>query len=339
MALIADRTEHAAAELDFRRTVDRTLVHRRALSEVFLTDFRATTEGRFVAAAQLPPSHAYYTDHLTVLPVIDPLLVVECCRQAETYAGHELVGVPLGHRFVLREWSVELDGLAGVRIPSVPAELIITGATSDRVERAGKVRGITFGMELALAGSHVGSARMVVAYLPPSAYDLLRSGRRGGPPPISDDLREPREGSPVAPARVGRRSPANVVLTAVETARPHATAELSVPFVNPSMFDHAQDHVPGMVLMEGARQLALAALAEGRGSAVANLAVMTLAAKFSQYAELDTPTRLRAETVAGTGSLSRRTTARVSFEQDGTPIAHAVIGLADLVTHPVSLAN
>jgi hypothetical protein len=105
------------------------------------------------------------------------------------------------------------------------------------------------------------------------------------------------------------------------------------------MFDHAQDHVPGMVLMEAARQLALAALAEGRGSAVANLAVVTLAAKFSQYAELDTPTRLRAETVAGAGAFPRGTAVRVSFEQNGTPVAHAVIGLAELVTHQVSLAN
>nr|MDT0665959.1 hypothetical protein [Micromonospora sp. DSM 115978] len=46
--------------LTYQRTVDRSLVHRRALTEVFLTDTRALAADRYVTGAQLPALHAYY---------------------------------------------------------------------------------------------------------------------------------------------------------------------------------------------------------------------------------------------------------------------------------------
>jgi hypothetical protein len=315
-------------ELSFRRTVDRELVHRRALSEVFLTDFRPTGDDGFVAAAQLPPSHAYYTDHLGSTRHVDPFLLLECCRQAETYAGHDLLGVPLDHRFVLREWSLRLGGPVDMPVGGAPPELVVTGAVHNPVRRGEQLRGITFDMGLTVSRTRVGALRMVVAYLPGNAYDLLRRRARGGAPPLSDNVRDTGTGTPVPARRVGRANPANVVLAAVETAGPRATAVMAAPFAHPSLFDHPQDHIPGMVLMEGARQLALAALADGPGHPVADPTVVELAATFGRYAELDVPTLLRAETSGGVNGSPREAAVRVTFEQERDPVAQAVIRLA-----------
>ena len=77
--------EGACPELGFEHTVARSLVHRRNLSELFLTDGVRLDSAHFAAAAQLPMIHYYYTDHLTD-DRVDPLLLLECCRQAETHA-------------------------------------------------------------------------------------------------------------------------------------------------------------------------------------------------------------------------------------------------------------
>lgn len=83
-----------AGTLNFTRTVDRSLIHRWALSEVFLTDARSVDESEYLAAAQLPPWHAYYSERFSRLGAPDPLLLLECARQAETYGGHAFVGAP-----------------------------------------------------------------------------------------------------------------------------------------------------------------------------------------------------------------------------------------------------
>lgn len=70
------------AELTYTRTVDRALVHRDSLGEVFLTDLRPLGDTCYAAAAQLPRSHAYYGDHLLRPSAYDPVLLLEACRQS-----------------------------------------------------------------------------------------------------------------------------------------------------------------------------------------------------------------------------------------------------------------
>ncbi|MFI6346707.1 AfsA-related hotdog domain-containing protein [Streptomyces sp. NPDC050560] len=53
----------AGQELAFERPVERSLVHRRAVTEVYVTDTRPVSGIRFAVAAQLPRSHRYFTDH------------------------------------------------------------------------------------------------------------------------------------------------------------------------------------------------------------------------------------------------------------------------------------
>lgn len=294
------------AVLDRTRTVDRTLLHRTHLSEVFLTDAVEVDADRYLTAAHLPPSHPYYTDHLLAPGVPDPLLLLECTRQAETYGGHAFREVGFDRKFILLRWTLDLPGLA-----SAPAghELTMVTTTSGRKGAGPRIRALTYETELYLGDHHLGRTVIDVGYQPAESYRYLRSQRRGTPPPTSAAAGLAiTAGTPADPLVAGRGRTDNVLLVDVALEGSELSAGVRAVTANPSMFDHAQDHLPGMVLVEAARQ---AAVAVAGATPSALLTGMDL--ECHRYAELDSPLRVVAHRGAG------RT--EIRFEQDGEVVA------------------
>ncbi|GAA2987003.1 ScbA/BarX family gamma-butyrolactone biosynthesis protein [Actinokineospora diospyrosa] len=325
----------ALAGLRYLRTVDRSLLHRSSLSEVFLTDARRVGERRYLAAAQLPPSHAYYTDHALRVPAPDPLLLLEVVRQAETYGGHAYFAVPATTKFILRSWTVRLPGLLAAGATGSDA-VALDVRTGGRRGLPGRLRALTYDTAVYLGGVAVGEVVIDVGYLSGESYRQLRVDRRGGAaPPSSVDMAVP---APGVPARlVGRGNQANVVLAEAEVDAEHAVAALRVPVDNRSMFDHAQDHVPGMVLMEAARQLCLLAGEDYFAASPARTAVVGFDFSFSRYAELDASTAItlfrptNAEPVLA-AALPDVRTYPVQFAQHGEAIAVGTMSTATFTT-------
>lgn len=309
--------------LRYATTVDRTMLHRRRAGESFLADLRPTGDGTFVAAALLPPAHPHYGGHTGPARDLDPLLLLECARQAETYAAHVLHGVPATDRFVLREWSARFP----VTAPGDdPTELELTGATDGETRIAGRLSGLAYELGLWARHAWVGQVRMDVRYVTAAAYaSVRRRGRPGGDPPPSSDGLPPTPGVPVDPWRVGRLRATDAVLLDVRTDRGPATARLRVPVENPSLFDHAQDHVPAMVLTEAARQLAVLATHAWGGAGPDRTNLVSVDAAFARYAELDLPLTLSA-TPVGAGPAGW--TVDVRCHQTGADVCTARITVA-----------
>ncbi|ASU85992.1 gamma-butyrolactone biosynthesis protein [Nocardiopsis gilva YIM 90087] len=322
IAVEADRAPDVLSELNFAHTVDKQLVHRRALSEVFLTDSSLIDESRFVAAAQLPPSHAYYTDHTTP-NAIDPLLLLECCRQAETHAVHAHFGAPIGTKFVLQEWSMDLPGLASMDPVLGPTAAVVSVDTHDARWLGGELRSLAYRMRIRVGDQSVGEVRMRVKYVADDVYAMLRGRRNDGPLPTSDAYRATAVPGLAAPGRVGRRREENVILLDPAADEHGVQARLRVAGGHPSLFDHAQDHVPGMVLMEAGRQISLLAAEEFTGVPAESWYVSGLDASFGAYAELDAPLMVRASRPERSAR-DAEFTVRVTFEQDERAVATAV---------------
>ncbi|MEU8587549.1 ScbA/BarX family gamma-butyrolactone biosynthesis protein [Streptomyces sp. NPDC048664] len=321
--------ESAAAEtapvaLTFERTVPRGLVHRHALSEVFLTDSVRLDEDHFVAAAQLPPSHAYYTDHLTAGRP-DPLLLLECCRQAETHAVHAHFGAPLGTKFVLREWSMTVADAARTPVATGPVPVTVEATTQNPQWVAGTLRGLGYRMRVSSSGQPLCDVAMRVQYVSDGVYAKLR-GRAAGTAPTSESYRGARSTGLVAPGSVGRARPENVVLLDPVRGGDAVTSRLRVAGGHPSLFDHPQDHVPGMVLMEAGRQAALLSAGTFTGEGARRWGVAGLRASFGAYAELDAPLTVRAHRPEPQEGEGRRHV-RIDFEQDGRAVAQAAFVL------------
>ncbi|MEG3631317.1 ScbA/BarX family gamma-butyrolactone biosynthesis protein [Streptomyces poriticola] len=314
----------ARAALTFERTVPRSLVHRHALSEVFLTDSACVDDERFVAAAQLPPSHAYYTDH-TAPQVLDPLLLLECCRQAETHAVHAHFGAPSGTKFVLQEWAMTLSGDVPEGSAGGPVPVTVEATTQEAQWVAGTLRGLGYRMRVSAQGRPLCEVSMRVKYVTDTVYAKLR-GRAAGTVPTSEAYRHPETAGLVEPARVGRARPENVVLLDPAPAGDSVAARLRVAGGHPSLFDHPQDHVPGMVLMEAGRQAALLSAGTFTGEGAERWAVSGLRASFGAYAELDAPLTVRARRPAWQEA-DGGSTVEVGFEQGGRNVAEAAFSL------------
>ncbi|MGW1404407.1 ScbA/BarX family gamma-butyrolactone biosynthesis protein [Streptomyces sp. NPDC002405] len=253
-------------------TVPRELVHRAAVAEVMLTDWRRLGEAHFTMAAQWPRGHSFFT------PVAgahhDPLIAAETIRQIGALLAHAEFGVPFGHQFLLEELALTVHP-EELRIGQTPAALDLDVTCKEIRKRGCRLAGLRYETTVLREGRPAASGRISFSVIAPAVYRRLRPERvfDAGHRPIPLT-------APVAPQSVGRLSPADVVLS--PTGGPNRW-QLRVDTRHPVLFDHQVDHVPGMVLLEAARQAATAVL--GRPS----ILPLGLECEFTKYAELDLP--------------------------------------------------
>lgn len=332
--------------LSDRTTVDRRLVHRAALSEVFVTDSAQVADATYEVGAQLPPQHAYYGDHTGRVARVDPLLLLECCRQAETFVAHAYLGVPLGQHFVLRSWDMAFPGIGDIPVGYAPATLRLVVEVENPRTVHGVLRSLTYRVTLLVqqpvGESEVGRVSTEVMFASPMAYRALRDTRRRTTLVTSAGLRDAPVPPPLDPGVVARAHERNVLLTAVEADEREIRGVLRLPFTNASLFDHAQDHVPAMVLTEAARQLALVALADVHGLSAQHTHVGAITGRFLQYVELDEPTVLHLEVPAAPVRLAPdhppRSTAAVRVVQGDRPAATIELAL-DTLPGPLAVGR
>ncbi|MFD9631598.1 AfsA-related hotdog domain-containing protein [Streptomyces violascens] len=296
---------------------DLPVLDRWALPEIFLTGVRKTDEQEYLATAGTPKAHAYFTDHQTER--IDPLFLLECCRQAGPYGGREFIGIDPESKFLLHSCSFRLPGPASPDAASgeLPAEITLAVDAGGRPHSRAGARKVSYAFDLTIPGGHLGTARMDVRHVSHDLYGTLR-GRRGAAAahPVVP-------AAPAAPHLVGRTRASNVVLAdvVVDAGRSEARAALRLPVDNSSL--RSYDHVPAMVLIEAARQLCLGASARISGAAAERTMLVAADFSFHRFVELDAPAvvRLTAETRADghgmTAALPELHSFQVEFEQDG----------------------
>ncbi|KUN29937.1 hypothetical protein AQJ23_04165 [Streptomyces antibioticus] len=306
----------AAPTLSYRRTVDRADVHRWAVSEVFLTDYADRSADTYLAAAQLPPAHHYFGDHTgPAADRPDSMLLLECCRQFATCIAHRGLDVARDSAFHVTEWTLALTGDTLPAPHDRPFELHIKSAVTRSQVRSGTVRAARYVMELSLGDAFLGRCDISVRYSPAEEAELVRRYHRRSAPPLSDALPAVPPGTPVHPADVARRDPANVALADARHVAGGVSAVVAVASGHRTHFDHPQDHYTAMILMEAARQAAL--LAAGTG-----VRITGYRSRFARFAELDAPVRVAAV---------RHTCDEVAvrFRQDGIVVSEIAVGIAE----------
>jgi A-factor biosynthesis hotdog domain len=306
----------------FTRTLSKELVHRAAVSEVFLTDAERHSEDELLLAAQLPRRHVFYHDTLAPRAHHDPLLLLEACRQGIFVVAHRYLDVPLGHKFLLRTVEFEVPDPAALTCGDLPTDAVIAVRVEHRFRSRGAVTGLRLRFLFAIGTQEALLARIDYSWMSPEDWRRLRTRQRGalGLPEEPVALPGPR----VDPALVGRRDPANSVISPPRTAGDGGrTARLVVDTAHPTLYDHWVDHVPGMLELEACRQLALtAAVAAGTVRTPSALPV-GLTARFRCFAEMDLPLQCRTAPVLPGADVD------CTLLQPGAVAAEARIRLAD----------
>ncbi|MFE5856030.1 ScbA/BarX family gamma-butyrolactone biosynthesis protein [Streptomyces sp. NPDC056500] len=286
-SLISEETA-ALPTLSYDATVPRALVHRSSIAEVFVTDSVQTGEDSFKVAAQLPRGHLIGETS----PLYDFTLLVEVVRQAGVLVAHRHLNVALASAFIFRDLNLRTTGFAPLRIGLRPADLVVTMDAKPKRNRAGRVQGFTFTGAIHVDGELALEGEGGLLILSTSAYRVLRGKRQV---PDHPGFLLPRF-TAAEPATVGRRDARNVFITDPVAEAEHGlfSAQLVVDTTHPHVFDHPLDHVPGHLQMEAARQLAIASVARLHGLDPYTLTIASITTNFSDYAELDQITRMRA---------------------------------------------
>lgn len=306
-------------QLSYDRTVGRSLVHRAAVSEVFVTDLLPHSDSRFLAAAQLPLTHGYYSDHLQPLPAFDPVLILEAGRQAGI-AGASLLGLPADIIMLVGSFTLRLTDPSGLRATRRPGELRIDNFFEATRKRRGKVRRGRVRQDLALNGEPIGTHTMECQLLLPAEHTALRKVLRVTLAPSTADLDHGPVAGHVPAHEVGRADARNVVLADVRRTPDRVIARVAPRFDNRALFDHAYDHLPAMTLTEAARQLAV--ILAGGGD---NAQVVEISGNFARFAELDD--ELYGEAVIAPGSDGTHEVT-VEFVQNDKVVAESTLRLS-----------
>ncbi|MFF9347465.1 ScbA/BarX family gamma-butyrolactone biosynthesis protein [Streptomyces sp. NPDC014734] len=247
------------------------MVHRHDAQDVFPVGWTRQTDTQFSVSARWPRAHRFFA------PVAgrhqDPLLIAETMRQTTMLLGHAAFGVPHGDQFVM--WELAYVSEPGQLLLGDEPWDITVDVTCSRIKRLrGSIGSMHVELLLHRFGTVLARGGGRISCTSAKAYGKLRGGRRqvvGAPIPLLPA---------VPPSEVGRADERDVVL-APGTRR--NVWQLRLDTGHPTLFARPNDHVPGIVLLEAARQAAVA-VAPGRAFLPASART-----DFLRYVELDRP--------------------------------------------------
>ncbi|WP_067672438.1 AfsA-related hotdog domain-containing protein [Nocardia miyunensis] len=277
-------------ELSFDRNIPRGIVHRESIAEVFLTDARPTAEGA-TFAAQLPRNHSYFSDHRGTATTYDPLLLIEIFRQVAIYYAHAFLGVDRAEKFIFSAADFEILDQDTLRIGACPGHCVIEARVVRQKTREGAVIGQTLEMVAAIEGKVAAREEMTYQWMPGEVWRRIRQRGReslGLTPEYS--IPSVSHVARMRPGSVGRHNPRNAILANPELAGGELRALTIIDINHPSLFDHALDHVPGMLQFEAARQVAMAAANATLGLDTSRMVMHRLRIEFTRFGEFERDT-------------------------------------------------
>ena len=262
------------------------LVHKRRPVAALVEGAEARMDpGRYTVDLRWPGAGMFRAD-----PQHEPLLVLEALRQTVIGLSHRFHGVPAEHPFILSGIGFEFTsptGRVGGRSDAGTARL----EASCEILQAGPRRFAAV-MQAEVFRHGRSHARGTVRWeaVDPALYRALR-GRSPGADAAFPAPGRPAEAPPLPAAEVGS-DPADVLLSRSDPAEP-GRWRLSADTGNLWYFDHAVDHLPGMLLVEALRQAGYAALRPSPAAAEPRLAGATFT--FHSFGSLVSATTVRAQ--------------------------------------------
>ncbi|MEU6095144.1 ScbA/BarX family gamma-butyrolactone biosynthesis protein [Streptomyces sp. NPDC047079] len=228
--------------LSWSRTVDRAWVHRISVAEVLLTDVRRCGPLSFCAAAAWTRSHPTFPRGRDDRH--SPWMVVETLRQLGICIPLRHFGVPPTARFLISDLAYELDPAAEPRAPHGASEITCRATVGEiRTDRSGTtVTGLRMRVAFLAGDRSFAHAAGGARFLDAGRYAALRSGAVT----TATASRRPRP----EPALLGLESASDVAISLEGEDVLLDPADPRHPF----LFDHGADHVPGMAVLEAARQ-------------------------------------------------------------------------------------
>jgi hypothetical protein len=249
-------------------------------------------------------------------------------RQAVEGLARQRLGVAKSDHFILR--SVQLRHTTDNEFLSkAQDELIQVYVPKAGIRRrsSGECYAISGKTVCKVSGQHVAWGGGAGVFVCPESFENLRTGdeRRFWGRPHSECV-------PLDPEVLGLDDGDDVLIGDVTVNVSHTTCRI-VPSERGRYFDRPLDHYPGLMLADGARQLALLAAASRSASPVTQFACTSEAHDFLLFTELATPPTLTAETIVASPGTTR---VRVLTNQHGSVRASSLFAIDQRKASPAA---
>jgi hypothetical protein len=290
--------------------VAKNLVHKHHADQVLLTGLKHLGRDEFLIAAD-------WTDASRLTGIgdgrrDDAVLLTETIRQTFPLLSHEGYHVPFGHHLLWDEYryALNLQALSAAGAGGRP-DLYIR--CRDVVRRRDRVSALSLSITVLLDGEQLATAYTRFSIQPSAIYQRLR-GACGDAHRMLEAAAAGRVPPPVSGA--GEKFQ-DAVLSPTDT---RDRWQLRVDTHHPIYFDHPSDHVPGILLLEAAKQAAHTVRHPRAGTAEAMETV------FHRYVELDAPCWVDAQLLPD--DQIGRTRHLVRLHQKGEPCFTALVSVA-----------
>jgi hypothetical protein len=298
--------EHAG--LGWDSLAPAALVHLRTVSQVLITGMQRHTTNEYGATLQWPRRHPLNRWDTPAEAPFSPLLVAESGRQLGIALTQLHADPPGGAHYLIDTIATRTNTNHLGRRPASAAWDLTAQVSLDLEPTRGPLRGFTLDAALSHDGVEFARCTGHASVVSDAAYRRLRGPRLGA----RQAAAAPTAWSRPTADEVGVRDTCDVLLARTPEGRLHLHVEDDG---HPVWFDHPSDHVPGMVLLEAARQCSrLLGSTTARPDTVPGLTLRT-----ARFCEWDGAVLLRHE--------PRPHGARVTFDQDGDTVAEVDLDL------------
>jgi hypothetical protein len=298
-----DEFRERMSNVSYTTTIPRELVHKHATESVLLTDVVPLGRTRFLCAGQVPREHRLFNDSMPpCYDRYDLMLIIELARQGGLTVTHRELGVPVSYQTVFSYLEITTFDPEPNEPMTVPSPVLMDlniakryhGSGSDQARRrtdvtlAGLDMKITFVIDELPIATAAGSFRLY----PPPEYNAMRAHVRGMKP--IEDAPPLEVPAPVDADAVGRIEPDNVVIGDVKVRDGKFDAAVRDDSTHAFFYDHPLDHMPGTLMCEAYRQLAIYAAAEMHDLDPHTAVVTNINSTFTNFGEPELPMRVAA---------------------------------------------
>jgi 2-oxo-3-(phosphooxy)propyl 3-oxoalkanoate synthase len=293
--------EHVLGKVQFKQTIPRQLTHKRRLENVYVTSLDRISNSEFICGAFVPLANMYLNE-MRSRPGDVALAIIEIGRQAGIAVCHEFLGVAPGDAFILDDVGFSTGpGYANTDWSAdntLAIKMLVANTPNGELDRREALRSQS---QCFINGECVCTLAVAGMIQTAERYQRLRKlmqarRLRGGKTQAT-----PFEGIWLKTGLPAKRSVLGDVVWMSHGGNLFA-ATLQVDRGNQFFFDHENDHVPGMLILEGMRELAAdVALRFSQpdprtpGQARSSLLADDIDISFKNFAELDAPVQLIAE--------------------------------------------
>ncbi|HAT1685347.1 TPA: hypothetical protein I8Y21_006205 [Klebsiella oxytoca] len=250
--------------------------HKKNESEIFITETSRISDNHFEAKFKLITSHYFYSDFLACTTKINPLFLLECARQAETYLSHTEFGIALDSKFLLDSWSITYYPTKFKHTEALKADIYTEYSSIKKTNKN------VFNIIFKIDETTIASVKINVRYITGHCYKLIRKS--------PDKITSTGVILPLPPIYVCYSIQGNVILANLNDTGPYINAIININKYNKSFNDHEQDHITGMNLTEAAKQLCYSYLSIYMEERIDRFIPVNMSGNFFSYVEKHIPT-------------------------------------------------